>query len=133
MGTRTWSPNPYAIAELLIGKNIDVSDWAGQSKMLGEAYGTDRTVLFDPDGPHPSRFSLFQDIANQGSKPTSLDEVMQLPLVVQARKIYGDEKIAQHFAHKTSNRQAEPGRLGRREKHSTRGRRRIQTNFSLWL
>ena len=93
MAYRTWSPNPYAVAERLLGKNVDVRDWAAQAQLLEDAFKIKRTILFDPDGKDPSRFALFQEIADQGGKPANLDEIWQLPLVRQARAIYGDEPI----------------------------------------
>jgi len=93
MPYRTWSPNPYAVAERLLGKNVDVRDWAAQAQLLEDAFKIKRTILFDPDGKDPSRFALFQEIADQGGKPANLDEIWQLPLVRQARAIYGDEPI----------------------------------------
>ncbi len=90
---RTWSPNPYAIAELLLGKNVDVHGWDAQGVRLEDVYQIERRLLFDPVGKRAARFALFQGIADLGGKPTSLDEVMNLPLVVQARRLYSDEQI----------------------------------------
>jgi hypothetical protein len=93
MSLRTFSPNPYAVAERLLGKNVDVGDWAAQAQSLENAFNTKRTLLFDPDGNNPSRFALFQSIASQVGKAANFDALWQLPLVQQAREIYGDEPM----------------------------------------
>jgi hypothetical protein len=93
MPARTWSPNPYAVAQLLLGRNVDVRDWAAQAQLLEDAFKVRRIVLFDPDGAQNSRFALFQSIADLGDKPTTLDAALQSPLVRQASSIYGEDAV----------------------------------------
>ena len=93
MPKRTWSPNPYAIAQLLLGKSVDVQDWGSAGRLLEDGFKIKRVVLFDPDGSHPPRFDLFQTIADQSEKQVSFQVAWQDPLVKMARDIYGDDAV----------------------------------------
>ncbi|HEY1460463.1 MAG TPA: C2 family cysteine protease [Casimicrobiaceae bacterium] len=93
MSKRTWSPNPYAVAQLLLGKNVEVRDWESARRLLEDAFKVKRTVLFDPDGAHPPRFNLFQAIADRVGKRMRFETVWTDPLVRTVREIYGDAAV----------------------------------------
>jgi len=93
MPKRTWSPNPYAVAQLLLGKNVEVRDWESARRLLEDAFKIKRAVLFDPDGAHPPRFDLFQAIADRSGKPMRFEDAWNDPLVRTAREIYGDVAV----------------------------------------
>ena len=93
MTARTFSPNPYAVAERLLGKNVECGNWAAQAQLLENAFKIKRSILFDPDGKDPSRFACSRSYRSQVGKAANLDAIWQLPLVRQAREIYGDEPV----------------------------------------
>jgi hypothetical protein len=107
--TPTWSVNPIALAELIIGpdltKLISEKD-PGQEidltrirEMLEKAFASRHEdaakleLIFDSDGKTPARLDVFQQLADSLSKPQELALILKLPLVQDAIQLFGEEKI----------------------------------------
>lgn len=82
-----WAPNPYAIAEQILGRSLQKADATFADGFLREA-------LLKGKAPSVGEaFSLFEKLASLLDHPETLDEVMKQPLVKQAVDWFGLEAI----------------------------------------
>jgi hypothetical protein len=81
-----WSPNPLAIAQLLLGENVPAGNL---QELLEQAFAVkEQAAIFDWAGSVAPRFELFQQLADAFSTPQNLAIVLEHPLVVQALEQY---------------------------------------------
>ena len=114
MPSTLFSPNPFALAQLLLpqGQLRDYNSWDEAQALLAEAFRVKADMIFDGDKATPPVFQLFRDCMDEYKGAQALATLLQQPAAQKAIKVFGQaamQKVLPFLVPVTDSAFAKPG------------------------